>query len=110
MNSDITSLLVLGLAVWRVSSLFVREKGPFYIFVRVRTWAGIQHDDNGLPWLVPDNFWAQLLGCVWCFSMWTGAVWTLAFLFVPKAILILSAPLALSAVAIALDSCIQKAK
>lgn len=108
MNLPITHLIVYGMAVWRISSLLVRERGPFNVFVHLRAMAGIQHDDNGLPWIIPDRFFSQLLGCVWCSSVWVGILFLPFLLFSPEWSLKLSIPLALSASAILLDVLIQK--
>lgn len=61
----------ITLATWRISSLFVEERGPFDIFTRVREAFGFEHDEDGKVIVAPDN---HLLGCVWCFSVWVGAV------------------------------------
>lgn len=65
------------MAVWRISSLLVNENGPWNIFVRVREWAGIGHDYNGRAVTFPDRFFAQMLSCVWCTSVWVSIFMTL---------------------------------
>lgn len=64
--------IVYVLAVWRIANLFVNETGPGNIFLKLREWTGIRHDDGGRAVEIPDGFTAQLFSCVWCFSIWTG--------------------------------------
>jgi membrane-bound metal-dependent hydrolase YbcI (DUF457 family) len=53
--------LVLGvLAVWRITHLLNAEDGPWNLVVRLRRRAG-----NG--------FWASLLDCFYCLSLWIAA-------------------------------------
>jgi hypothetical protein len=92
--------IVLALATWRISSLFVTESGPFRLFVRVREWAGITHDDDGVVVIIPDTLRAGVLSCVWCFSVWAGAFWTLLWLVSPAIAFVCALPLALSTVAV----------
>jgi hypothetical protein len=54
-------LVVLGgLAVWRVSHLVVREDGPWRVFARLRRRA-------------ESTAWGDLLGCIYCMSLWVAA-------------------------------------
>ncbi len=55
--------LILSLATWRTASLFCCEDGPLDAFLHFRQWAGRVH------------FFRDLLSCVWCCSIWTGAGW-----------------------------------
>lgn len=53
--------LVLGiLAVWRLTHLLNAEDGPFDLLVRLRRFAGT-------------GFWASLLDCFYCLSLWIAA-------------------------------------
>lgn len=53
--------LVLGvLSVWRVTHLLNAEDGPWNLVVRLRLWAGT-------------SFWAGLLDCFNCLSLWIAA-------------------------------------
>lgn len=66
------SFLIYGLAVWRISSLLVNENGPFNIFRWVRSKAGVMYD---LDWNligVQHKFFAELLSCVWCCSLYVA--------------------------------------
>lgn len=58
----IAVLLLVGLAVWRVSSIITDEEGPFNIF----KWGRAQIDRIGAEWL------SAGVRCVWCVSFWVG--------------------------------------
>ena len=47
------------LAVWRITHLLYAEDGPWDLLVRLRKRAG-------------QGFWAQLLDCFYCLSLWTA--------------------------------------
>lgn len=86
---------ILILATWRLTSLFVHEYGPFRIFHKIREWAGIIHDTDSNVIGSDDSFFAQLLECFWCTSIWVAAVLALLttrdWSFLPFLILALSA-------------------
>ena len=52
--------VVVTLAVWRVTHLFSEEDGPGRLFARLRAASA------------PHGFWASLLGCFYCFSLWVA--------------------------------------
>jgi hypothetical protein len=53
--------LILGvLSVWRVTHLFVAEDGPWKILARLRRRVG-------------EGFFATLLDCFYCLSLWIAA-------------------------------------
>ena len=53
--------LILGvLSVWRVTHLLVAEDGPWNIFARLRRWVGA-------------GFFATLISCFYCLSLWVSA-------------------------------------
>lgn len=94
------NLIILALATWRVSSLLVNEAGPWDAFRRIRELAGIEHDEEGKIYLVPERFFAQVLSCVWCASLWVGGGWTLVGFLAPTMTQWLALPFVLSAGAI----------
>lgn len=96
-------LVIFGLATWRVSSLIVDEDGPFDIFLRIRKLAGIVHDENGKPLMIPERFFSKLLSCVWCASVWVGFFWTAVCCLFPEVAYLLALPFVLSAVAVFLN-------
>jgi hypothetical protein len=54
---SITGLLIVLLAVWRITHLLWGEDGPGDIFVRLRKFAG-------------KSFLGRLLDCFYCLSLW----------------------------------------
>jgi hypothetical protein len=99
---------VIGfMAVWRLSSLIVQEKGPFNIFVKIRKLAKIEHDDTGEVVSSPDTFWGGLLSCVWCSSVWISGFWTACYILNKELTMYCSIFLALSAGAIWLNKVIR---
>jgi hypothetical protein len=101
---DLTTLLLLGLATWRLSAFLVRDTGPFSIFLRLRELAGITHDENHEVLGVPDRLFAGVLSCVWCASTWIGFGWLAFWLYFPKPALLLAAGFSLSTLAVLVDS------
>jgi len=90
MAYDFYTLIVLGLAAWRLSSLLVDEEGPFLIFLRLRLLIGVGYVVNEQVVEKEDtidlakngdlnnyhtyfkNELAKLLSCVWCTSVWVA--------------------------------------
>lgn len=62
--------ILLALAVWRLTSLFVEEDGPFDIFARLRSLIGVYYDEFSVK--QSKNEIARGLTCVWCASIWFG--------------------------------------
>lgn len=81
---DIITLIVLSLAVWRLTSLLVSEDGPYDVLVKVRIMT-------------------RAFSCLWCLSVWLGAAVVLAWYFVPFWTVVISLPLAISGAAIMID-------
>ena len=62
---------------------------------------GVKHDERNQPY--PTNEVAKLFTCVWCMSLWTGAILTLLLLVSPKWMQRFLLPFALSTIAIVLE-------
>lgn len=75
------NLLVDGLAVWRVASMFVNEEGPFGIFEKLREITGVEHDADGKAVSAPAY---NPLVCVLCTSVWVAPVMLLMPAFVRR--------------------------
>ena len=90
-------LAVLALAVWRISNLLTRERGPWHWFRRLRERVGITHDGNGFPAANPETFLGELLTCQYCFTIWAGALATLGYLAFGSLMVWAALPFALSA-------------
>jgi len=69
---DIT-LIIPTLAIWRLSSLFAREDGPFDILKNFRILAGVTFDVSGED--VGTNWFSNGLLCVWCNSVWFSGIY-----------------------------------
>jgi hypothetical protein len=69
--SSLIALLIVSLATWRVSSMLVQEDGPGNCFRRVRERMGFKHDTMGHVIAKPDG---NVLGCLWCTSVWVACV------------------------------------
>lgn len=80
----IFEFVIFGLATWRVSSLLVNEGGPGNIFVKLRTIAGIEHDQEGIATIIPEGFFSGILSCIWCCSMWVALFWVAFYIVFPE--------------------------
>jgi len=94
--------VVYCLATWRISSLLVNEAGPFDVFLKIRGVFGIKHSEK-VPYEYPDTFFAGLLSCVWCVSIWVGIFVALAWIFVPSVLFLVCLPFAFSAGAVIIE-------
>jgi hypothetical protein len=56
----LTLFVLGGLAVWRMAHLVVREDGPWRLFAALRRRA-------------ESTMWGELLGCIYCMSLWVAA-------------------------------------
>jgi len=65
--------ILIGLAVWRVSLMLVHERGLFGVFTRLRVFIGAETNDASQIGK-PSNELGQLFLCVWCMSIWVGAI------------------------------------
>jgi hypothetical protein len=60
------TLIIGGLAVWRLSHALVKENGPLMVFARLRArLAARQKRSGGL---------FDLISCVYCVSVWIGLI------------------------------------
>lgn len=67
LDHPIVSILMTGLAVWRLAYMLTQESGPFMVFTKLRAATGIQHDEHGKPIAWPD---VNMLSCLYCTSVW----------------------------------------
>jgi uncharacterized protein DUF1360 len=91
------TLIILGLATWRLASLFANEAGPFYIFKHLR---------RRCKELCRCHKWArrfhlyELIECEWCNSVWFGTGIALLYWWNPDIATLVCLPLALSTITI----------
>jgi len=101
-HQSVVSMLVLVLACWRLTSLMVKEDGPFGMFAKLRHLIGVrQVEGSTTPY--GTNVFAEGLSCVWCCSVWVGAALTIAYAIDPGLTILASLPFALSAGAIIVE-------
>jgi len=100
---NLTYFILMGLAIWRLSSLLMKERGPFDLFVRVRKLIGVKHYDDGTPLSYKDNFFGNLFSCCWCLSVWIAFAYTAFYIFLPRYAIIFALPLSLSTVTILIE-------
>lgn len=98
----IITLLILILATWRISLLFVNEDGPFGMFEWLRYWTGVKYNEKREPF--GTGLISDILSCVWCLSVWVGVIITIFYLIVPDYTTWLCLPFALSAGAIIVEN------
>lgn len=99
-----TEFLIYGAATWRIASLFVQERGPFDVFVKIRERFGFIHDDEGAVIGIPENFFGELLSCVWCSSIWVALFWGIMIFLFPALSLKIAMIFAFSTIAVVIDN------
>jgi hypothetical protein len=67
--------LISALAVWRLSSLLVREDGPDDILIKLRSKIGVYYDEFSVA--KGKSVFASAFLCVWCLSIWIAAIFAL---------------------------------
>jgi hypothetical protein len=92
-------IVILALAVFRTANLIALEDGPANVFERLRNWANSEAQTRGGMY----TQFAGLIGCVWCSSVWLGALTTVAHYTMPNLATWLALPFALSAITMILD-------
>ena len=105
---NLTTVVVLALANWRISSLVTdtSQAGPFDILHAIRHWIGVRFDEHSAP---HGTTWAARGAlCLWCLSVWVGVGEVVLYTLWPLFTWILFAPFALSAGAIVIDYVIRK--
>ncbi len=100
-------LVVMALATWRISALFVHDDGPFDCFKRLREAAGVEHYDDGSHVSNCYKGLAKILTCVWCVSVWVGIFAVFSWAIAPKLVVWLMLPFALSGAAVLVEEVIN---
>lgn len=98
MFSQWLDILIVALAVARLSAMLVTEEGPYEMLARLRNRIGIRFDEFSFPY--PTTELSKLFSCVYCMSVWVGVFFTVLYFFLPKVAVVVSFPFALSSVAI----------
>lgn len=103
---EITPIVILALATWRMGSLLKREAGPWNMFDKFRTILGVKFDERSEPY--GTSMLSKMVLCVWCNSVWVGGFWAIAYLISPLVVW-LALPFALSAGAILIECVVGEA-
>ena len=96
----IVHFVILALATWRITSLLVDEEGPWRVFSRMRVKCGVKYNEKNEQYAT--NELAKILMCVWCASIYVGAIVVLVYIFVPASVYVFAA-LALSSISMLAD-------
>ena len=97
--------LIMSLACWRFSSLFVNEHGPFDVFDKIRHFLGVKYNEESKPY--GTSFFSKLFSCVWCLSVWVGLFLAGVYFISNDLAFWMSLPFALSAVAVIIEETID---
>lgn len=89
--------VVAALATWRISHMLLYENGPFRAIRRARVMLGVTYYDDGD---VVASSKYEITTCIWCISVWVGAVVGALWLLAPMWTYWVVLPLALSACAV----------
>lgn len=81
-----TETLLVGLAAFRLASLFVKEEGPFDMFGRIRRLVGVPEG----PGEITGGF-ALLFSCMWCAGLWAALGCWAVYQVAPAVIIVLAA-------------------
>lgn len=97
----VVGLVILALSCWRLSSLIAREDGPLDIPAKIRVKLGVRYNERSEMYAT--GFWSEMVLCMWCNSVWIGAVLTVLYVLLADIALLLLLPLALSAATILVE-------
>jgi hypothetical protein len=93
-------VIVLALAVWRVSTLLANETGPWDVLLKLRTILGVEMGTYGKQ---GTSTLSKLVICVWCSSIWFGILAAIAYYIAPGETVFVALGLAISAAAVLLE-------
>lgn len=99
MNITPFNVFLVILAIWRLSSLFANEDGPFDIFKRLRLKA--KHLTQNVK-LFNEFKLHEGLGCEWCNSIWFGTIITLFWIVFGDIVVTVLLPLSMSTAVISI--------
>lgn len=97
---NIIHIVIMALASWRITSLFVDEDGPYDVFAKLRNKVGIKYDERSNEYSTSElsKFWM----CTWCMSIAIAALVVITYA-IWYGIIWLYTPFAFSTVAIWID-------
>ena len=68
------------MSVWRVTSLFVYEDGPYDIFEKIRHEFGMKRDELNNSY--GTTVISRALQCFWCTSIWTSLILSIPLFYI----------------------------
>lgn len=98
----LTFFAVYGLATFTITLCLCRLDGPYNLFGRLRTRAGVRYDEYSNPYGVTE--FGRMLACHKCTSLWVGLVLVLRWWGYFAAVDMLVIALAYSAISIVIQS------
>lgn len=94
---DLVTVVICGLAGWRIASLFLFEEGPFSVFEKIRRLVGVK------PGPI-EGFLPTLFTCIYCFSLWAALGAYLIWLVEPMIII----PIAVASTVLIVDKLVRE--
>ena len=102
-------ILILGLAVYRGTSLLSAERGPCAMLQWIRVKCGVIYtEENGQEVAIANTELSKLISCPLCLSVWLGAIASLLYITLGIAAVWMALPLALSAFSIIVGSLVDR--
>lgn len=99
---NILDLIIISLAAWRITSILVREEGPYDICEKFRYMLGVRYDEHSKR-VTNGNMLASLVLCTWCTSVWVAALFFILYYISNNIAILIAAPLAISTLTIFTD-------
>lgn len=69
----IEQAILIGLAAWRLTALLSYERGPFSVFLVLRSRLGFHHNEDGEPDEWEGSILRDMIACPWCLGLWMAA-------------------------------------
>ncbi len=103
---EFLNLVILAMAITRLSQLVTDEYGLFGIFERLRNLAGVNENKEGGRVdqdEAQSNQLSAILSCIRCASLWIAIGAVIAYYLAPDPVIWIALPFALSEAAIMID-------
>jgi hypothetical protein len=100
---NLLSILIVSIAVWRISSLFAVEDAPFSVFSKIRLFLGNNRQKSVIYKTLFEG-----IKCKWCNSIWFGVITVILWIILGDTVLILFFPFFISAFVIVFDNFVDR--
>jgi len=77
---QLIEIIVYSLATYRIAEIIVNEGGPFNVFGKLQRMTGVIWDESSRP-IPADNFFSEVLSCVYCLGVWIGIFFAVVSMF-----------------------------